>query len=472
MSRARPSRPALALILLFVGVAVIQLTARAIHGVSLHDQADLVLFAQDWRAAYDEQVPVYAWIVSALMRATGWAVWTPDVLKLAFLGLALAGLYQAGRALGGPLAGTTAALTLFLLPTVHDDVLREATHSAGVLAFAAVSLACLVPAERPRRPWGLALAWAGGLLAKHNMALVIASQLSAFARLASRRLVLAAALAVVLAAPAYLVLAANLDTVRAGTAEFVAEGGGGGRWRGLADLAGSVLAEGALLLIFLGAAYWRLRARGGHATPDERRLLLTLPAALALYAVVVVLFDVGTVRDRWLAPSLLALCPIGSAWLSRGTGPRAQRLTPAILGALLLILAGYRATQALFSDGTGQGAMQARPYPAVADWLASSAADADAVLFADDQLAATTKTRHPHLAIFGARTRDRIPEGPARLLLVGAPPGAPIGRDRDWTAELAKSLDCGPLAEARFAYRYANASFYDVRVRTCTVPAP
>ena len=454
---------------LFAAVAAIQVGARAFYGVVLHDQADLVLFAQDWRPVHDEQVPIYAWGMWLTMRLTGWAVWAPDALKLAFLGLALSGLYRAGRNLGGAAAGLVSALSLVLLPTGHDDLLREATHSAGVIAFAALSFAVMTAPPARRSGWPLALSWCGGLLMKHNMLIVMASQVGA-ARMAGARsgpMPRAAAIAAALAAPAYLVLATDLGAVRGGTAEFVTSGGGGGRWRGLGDLASSVLGEGALMFVLLGAAYAVLRRAGHRTTRAERMLLLTVPLAVAAYAVIVALGDVGTVRDRWLAPSLVALSPVAGSWIARGASVMARTHVTTAMAAALVALAIYRAILPAIADGTGQDAMAARPYVRIADRLASAAADADVIVFADEQLAATAKVRHPHLLTYAGRTRGRIPPGAERFLLAGHADGA----DPAWMTQLIGALDCAPPDLTRWNYRFSNPARYVLTLRRCVRPA-
>ena len=466
MTPARTPRwPLWTLVAIIAGTTAALTAARAAYGVLLFDQANIVLHTQDISWVQDEQVPFYAWMLTGLMRLTGNALIVPDLVKFAGLAMALAGLFAAGRRLGGTgQAGLIAALSAFLLPTMNEDLLREYTHSAGVIGFAGLSMWLLV-AEPRQRGWPLGLVWAGGLLMKHNMALVMASQALADRRAAGRwdaRLGLALAIASGAALPIYLVMLLGIDTVTAGTAEFLGERGPWDRLRGLGDLVSSVLAEGALLLVLLGIAHWRLRRAGGRPARPERLLLWSLAFALAIYAAIILAANVAVVRDRWLAPSLLALCPVAAAWLARGASARVNTALALVLAALAALLVAHRATEPLRSDGDGQGARAARPYPAALALIEAQRGGEDAVLLADRALAATWLTRRPGVPLVTDLTMGAVPDEAARVLVVTTPL-----HEAAWMTPLLDGFACEDAASADLPYRYGNSRRYALMVQRC-----
>jgi hypothetical protein len=80
---------------LILAIIAIGLAGRALNPVFVNDQLELLEFSARWQWVYDEQMPVYAWISTALLRLTGDSVLALDALKYLWVGgmlMALAGI--------------------------------------------------------------------------------------------------------------------------------------------------------------------------------------------------------------------------------------------------------------------------------------------------------------------------------------------------------------------------------------------
>ena len=244
--------PALAVTLAIIAIG---LAGRALNPVFINDQLELLEFSARWQWAYDEQMPVYAWVSTALLRLTGDSVLALDALKYLWVGgmlLALAGIAERLR----PGSGVIAIAFAFLLPTVNDDLMGEVSHTAAMMCAGAVSAWLIVRAldGETRRLWlWLGLVWAGGLAAKHSMVPLVAAEFAAVALLAGpvrarmlRHMVPAAGIMVALCAPLYVILAMAPDTVGDQLAEFFTDRGLAGA---LMDGLTSPLAEAGVLIV-------------------------------------------------------------------------------------------------------------------------------------------------------------------------------------------------------------------------------
>ncbi|RKR02696.1 glycosyltransferase family 39 protein [Maricaulis maris] len=287
-------------------------------------------------------MPLYAWLATALLRATGDSVLALDALKYLFVGgmwLALASTAERLR----PGTGVIAIAFAFLLPTVNDDLLGEVSHTAAQMCAGAVSAWLIVRAldgETSRLWLWLGLVWAGGLAAKHSMIPLVAAEFAAVALLAGpararmlRHMVQAACIMVALCAPLYAILAMAPETVEAQLAEFFTDRGLPGA---LMDGLTSPLAEAGLLILGIAAlAAWKRPALG-----RARWVLVAVCAGFVCAIIGGVLMSGATVlRDRWLAAGLVLLAPVAASMV-----PRPQRWR-GLAGGLVLAAAAARAAE-------------------------------------------------------------------------------------------------------------------------------
>lgn len=446
-------------------------------GAVIHDQAEIVIYAQNWAASYDEQVPVYAWVVGLMMRATNYFVLTPDFLKYAGLAGTVAGLYLAGKAMtGSGRAGLIAALIGFALPTLHSDLLREYTHSSALLAFAALSAPALIGPSRvtlARVPLGLSLVWVGGILSKHTMVLIMLAQLFELLRRprpprgGRMRACLAVLVAVVAVAPIYIDMALNLPTIAAGAAPFVADGG---RWRGLLDLGGSILSEGAPLLLVLLLAWLNLRrvqarrrqAVRGRLTPDEATLLRVAAISIGLLVPLIVIGDVAVVRDRWLAPAFLFVAPVVASLFHRAEAHRVQWTLVRVLPVILLALAFFKGGEAFFNRWDGDVGEANYPHGAIRRAVLARGEHFDAVVSGSAPILATLKVHEPDLRVYSGATLRHLPRAARHILLIET------DLKSRWPVQLDPAMwQCGPPHVFYVPYHIVTSDTFRFGLRAC-----
>jgi len=161
--------------IVFLTLVISGCISRLYFGVFVRDQAELVAFSQQFSLIYDEQIPVLSWLMTGLFRLTDYFILWPDIYKFTCLGLCLFSIFKLTfHVTKDSHLAVVAALSLFFLPTFHDDMLSELTHSAALLAAAALSTNWLVRQTPQHLMKSQALTvligfWLFGFLAKHTM---------------------------------------------------------------------------------------------------------------------------------------------------------------------------------------------------------------------------------------------------------------------------------------------------------------
>lgn len=334
-------------------ITFIGLVSRMINPAFTGDQLELLQFSSEWRWIYDEQMPLYTWIGTGLLRITGDSVFALDALKFATLAILAAGISQAAeRMMHG--AGLPAIALAFLIPTIGIDAQATLTHSGPLLAATAWSIAVL--ASAPGRPgrgfwWQLGAVWACGLLFKHSMALVIAAQILAVMTISCparparlKHMAAAGAMAAMVAAPFYGLLALNAGTASAGLAEFYPETGLAAVRAGILDALTSPLGEAGIVVLIGLMAFlvWpapRLTDRRDRLLGRAGLFFMVLVTAVSL------LSGASVIRDRWLAPGVLMLVPHVAAHITRGLAPERRPAASALAVVVVLataLAAGHR----------------------------------------------------------------------------------------------------------------------------------
>lgn len=304
-----------------------QVVVRVIISPSLgKDEAEQVLLAQEWAWGYGSQPPLYTWMAILLFRVFG-----EGVLALALLkNLLLAGCYlltyaAVRRMAQNAVAAALAAASLLLLPELAWESQRALTHSIlAVFGSALFTYAFVrVLQEGATIDYALlGLGFAVGCLAKFNfpivaVAMVIAAlTMPAFRRaVATPRFLVAPAVAAALLWRPAVWLISNSDATLSRAHKLTMTQTDSlfmnyvsGVW-GLAWGAGIFLA---LLFAVYGVALVRSapgRPLDAMAAQFVKLLLRSVGIALALCVVLILVFEVTQIKDRWLQP-LLYLGPI------------------------------------------------------------------------------------------------------------------------------------------------------------------
>jgi hypothetical protein len=302
-----------ALIALLFGAGI---GARIINPAFANDQLEMLEFSRTWAWIYDEQMPLYAWISTALLRTFGETVIVLEALKLVFVSSAVVFIWKAADELQ-PGSGIFAVALAMVMPTVSDDALGEITHSAALLAFSAASVWMTIrvldrDAGCRAITWlAMGAIWGAGVWFKHTMLLVAVAQSLVLLVHAHRScdvrqsmgVFTAIAVMFLMIFPFYVITLFHAPIVTAGLEEFFQDRN---VWL---DALTSPLAEGGLLIV---AASWSLFA---HKTLPRTQSLLALSALVfvVVLTALVISYGADVIRDRWLAPGLLALVPAGAS---------------------------------------------------------------------------------------------------------------------------------------------------------------
>lgn len=335
----------------------LQALARIALGGGLQlDEAEQVLWAQDWQWGYGAQGPLYTWMLKVLFAAGGVGVWALALLKNALLwGTCVFTGLTARRVLGrSDLAAVATALWL-LVPHFVWESQRDQSHLVlATFAATAVMYFTVRLLQQPDAPAyaGVGAAAAAGLLAKYNCALLLLGLVSAAAtvptlraRARDPRILLTLAALVLPVAPHALWLWRHTERWQRATETFAATdattllGAMQDRLTGLGELALAILTFGVTPLV-LAAALWRAPAGPAAPEPDEeavRVLRRTLLGALAWSALLVAAFGVTRIKPRWLQPLWAPWPVLLVVWCRARLQPAGRHRTLGLALAVALI---------------------------------------------------------------------------------------------------------------------------------------
>ncbi len=340
---------------------LIQALARVALGGGLQlDEAEQVLWAQDWQWGYGAQGPLYTWLVKGLFAVGGPGVWALALLKNALLwGTCVFTGLTARRVLGRTDAAAVAAVLWLLVPHFVWESQRDQSHL--VLATCAAAAVLYFVVRLLQQPDALAYAGMGvtaavGLLAKYNFALLLLGLVSAAAtvpalraRARDPRLLLTLATLVLPVGPHVLWLWQHAERWQGATDSFATStaatlaGALQDRLAGMGELALAILTF-AVTPLLLGVVL--ARAPAGRTAPEPdgeavRVLRRSLLGALGWSAVLVVGFGVTQIKPRWLQPLWAPWPVLLVVWFRGRLQPAATRrvLGVALAAALMASLA-------------------------------------------------------------------------------------------------------------------------------------
>jgi hypothetical protein len=343
------------------------------------DDAEQVLFAQDWAWGYRfRQPPLFTWLLLPVSEVTG-----PGILAVSLVRYALIGLYLlffhltalrwvGDRQLAALATGSNVLIYVFAYYAHHD--LTHTTMLATMIAMTFYVLARLM--ERPAALDYLLLGvcFGLGMLSKWNFAFLIAAVTLGLllvkelrGLVLSRKALLTALAAAATTAPTliwmygqgqgFIDLAARISAPRGGAPEAPAQAliDGSAAWAlALVTFPQPFLVI--FLLVFAGALRRALKPTGrapapasdGAGAPPATAILrfmgFTMIIAAVLYWALVPLVGAVTFKERWMHPVLAVLPIFLFAFLRRGqVSAKSVRIYLAVILVVSLAALGARA---------------------------------------------------------------------------------------------------------------------------------
>lgn len=287
-----------------------------------YDEAEQAMLAQWLLPGYTEQPPLYTWLQHGLFSLLGHSVLAVALLKNVLLFFTYLFVFLAARqTLRTNRAAMLAAFSLLLIPQIGWESQRDMTHTVLLVCAAAATL-WLMLGLLQRQLWSsycfLGVCIAVGIMAKANYLVFLTVLLLAFATsatgrrvLCNRRAAAALALALMLSGPYLYWLVHHLDIFLATTGKFK-QGKEYFYFKGpFSLLKNSILFLGPLLLAFTAIfpTGWRRMKSAGQRSIEERLLTRYFAILVPALLVIILLFEVTYVKDRWLQP-LLFVVPI------------------------------------------------------------------------------------------------------------------------------------------------------------------
>jgi 4-amino-4-deoxy-L-arabinose transferase-like glycosyltransferase len=290
------------------------------HNLQL-DEAEQLILTQDWRWGYGSQPPLYTWMQKALFEALGANVFALSLLKNVCLWAAYIFTFLASRdILPNARLAEVATASLLFFPQIAWESQRDQSHLVLATTLAAATLWIYVRLLKTRDLiWyfllGIAIAF--GFLAKYNylllpVALVGASLTTAKFRRAvlTPKVLISIVVFVALTSPHILWMLDNKAAVASQSYKFMAEGGIAPKtpFAGILQLLQAFVAVAVVpSLIFSPFLIQKFKTKSVETNPLLALLTKTFILGLTLSLILVLVFHVTYLRDRWLQPLLFAL---------------------------------------------------------------------------------------------------------------------------------------------------------------------
>jgi 4-amino-4-deoxy-L-arabinose transferase-like glycosyltransferase len=288
------------------------------------DEAEAVFAFQHLRLGYGTQPPLYNWLQWLMFQAFGLNLFALSALKNALLMATYLSVFYLARPLTGTRGAMAASASLLLFPQIGWESQRDLTHSVLLTTLACATLWSYFtllrkPVSARYALFGLLIGL--GMQTKYNFAVFVAGLACASLLvkehrqiLWNRRMVMAAAVALLVVMPHGLWLLNNLEAAAGGTLRKMAEGTPHAGYlhsvaTGMISVLTAALSFAALAIVVYGLAggrRWRQAAidwRSSHA----RFFIFLYASFFALLTCMVLTGEVGKIKDRWMQPLLFSL---------------------------------------------------------------------------------------------------------------------------------------------------------------------
>ncbi|MFC3165080.1 glycosyltransferase family 39 protein [Ciceribacter thiooxidans] len=382
------------------------------------DEAELVYTSQFLAFGYDRQPPLYDWLLHGMITTFGLSIAVLSVLKnlLLFLAAVFCGLAARHILRSGALQAF-ATVGILALPSIFLMSQRDLSHTVAAILAAALFLhAFFLTLKRPGLGTYLyaGLAVGMGLLSKYNFTLLPLAAVLAILpeaeyrkRVFDWRMALAIVVAAVLVLPHAIWFLQNLDLATGGTVREMREAEAGSRVLraliGVGALAFALLRGIVPLLLLFGIVFRHdLRAILRASSPWTRIVGRMLMILFAILAVVVVMLDATSIREKWLVLYLLPLPLYLALKVEAASVSLDGRLKAFAVPVLVISVAtlGYLFLGPFIGPQIGQYGRFNTPIAPLYDAIVTERGSAPALVIAGDkQIAGTIKLRAPEVPV-------------------------------------------------------------------------
>jgi 4-amino-4-deoxy-L-arabinose transferase-like glycosyltransferase len=340
--------------------ALLHVLMRLVSSQALElDEAEQMLWSQQWSWGYGAQPPLYTWLLQGLAALLGPGLLSLSVLKMGLIALTYWFMWRAACEVLSPRSAWWAALSMVWLPMLGWEALRDLTHT--------VLLGCLVAAtwwlvlRQIRQPQSHGFVWLGlvvglGLLSKYSYALfALALGLAALSGRDTRPVLLSSGwwwlplVAAVVLAPHLLWLLEHWDMASRGTLNKLQLESAPSVAKGLTSVVvdgvlANLLLWAVIALMVFGRAWWRSSSLTGDTARNEAPPLWFKPLlwrylgwVFLLLVGMVLVGDVSHFKARWVHPLLLVLPVLAFALVpALERHPRGRWYTGAVVLGFLL----------------------------------------------------------------------------------------------------------------------------------------
>lgn len=283
------------------------------------DEAEQALLSQRLQWGYGTQGPLFTWLQTPLIRWFGAGVFPIALLKCTLLTGIFAAAHAAATRLVADERRQAAAASLFLLPYLAYQSLRDSSHSILVTLASALTLACILRLAERRDIAGyiwLGLSIAAGCLSKYNFALFLVPAAVACAAVAEfrpilfdRRIIASLAIAIIACAPHAAWLISNFDAATADSIEKL-KMKGLSPLRSLAKLAECLFRFSAVALAAFAICFPKVFSIARPSSPSRahvRWFEWFIGSGLVGLCAMMVATGATDLSERWLLPLLFCL---------------------------------------------------------------------------------------------------------------------------------------------------------------------
>ena len=303
------------------------------------DDAEQALLAQQLLWGYGPQPPLYTWLTIGLFSVMGEGMVALALLKNTILAATYLLTYAIARRISGSaLVSAAAAASLMLMPQVAWESQRALTHTVMVtfgIALFTYALVRILQDGDWRHYILLGIAFTVGMLAKFNFPIIAIAMLLAALTMErfrgyvlDRRFLLTIAVAALALWRPLLWIVENQDaTMRSAKKMVVTQTGSSltNYAAGLWDLFFGMITFMLPLLIIYGVLLFRtsLSAAGDSAErPFVMLILRSIAIAFAVCAAMVFVFELTTIKERWMQPLLYGVPIAAALWCAQRYTPR------------------------------------------------------------------------------------------------------------------------------------------------------
>lgn len=455
--------------------------ARLLMPASLElDEAQQLFYSQWLSLGYDSQPPFYNWVQYAVVALVGPSVVAVSLLKNTFLFLSYlfygltALLLLRDRSLA-----MIATLGLLTVPQISFEAQRDLTHTVAIIFAACLFLYGLVRTLKAPHLLGYVVTGAAigiGMISKYNFVLLPASALIAILpeaefrkRLFDWRILVTAAVAILIVAPHMLWFLQNMEIATARTLGKLKVAQDAGiletRGKGLLSLALALLGFTGLTFVLFGVIFRRRLVEAAQASNEWTRLVGRMMLIILILLACMVIFGGAThIKDRWLTPFLLAMPLYLCLKVDAAGGAPAGALKRSLWISLIImgLIVSALSLRAPLGRFTGEYEKQNVPYgPAIARILSEGQDQPSLVVVPETQLAGNIRLNVPDVPVmipaYATFTPAYVWDATHPILLVWRDDGeeTPMpGELADWLK--GKSLEASSIGDVALPYHYGR----------------